>query len=165
MSNIANSPSPFAAAEDACPALRVVLLSKSATAPKRASEGAAGYDLYAAEDVVIQPGTRRVVKTDISIAVPPQHYGRVAPRSGLSFRYGIDIGAGVIDADYRGPLGIVLVNNGVEGFAVMVGDRIAQLLLERVDTPEVEVVDSLDATQRGAGGFGSTGTAALPAVQ
>lgn len=144
-----------------CPPLRVTFLSSNAKAPQRASAGAAGYDLFAAEAMTIATGTRQVVKTDISIAVPPGHYARIAPRSGLSFKFGIDVGAGVVDSDYRGPLGIVLINNGVSDFVIAQGDRIAQLLLERVDTPEVKIVDQLDITARGERGFGSTGKNAL----
>ena len=154
-------PSP---AEADCPALRVKRLSTAAQLPVRASDGAAGYDLFAAEESVIPAGHRKVVKTDISIAVPPGHYGRIAPRSGLSYKFGIDIGAGVIDSDYRGPVGIVMVNNGVEAFKISPGDRVAQLLLERVSVPTVEDVEELDDTARGAKGFGSTGTAVLAAV-
>ena len=145
-----------------CPTLKVVKLSKNATLPQRASLGAAGYDLFAAEAAVIAPGTRKVVKTDLSVGIPPRHYGRVAPRSGLAYKFGMDIGAGVIDSDYTGPLGIVMINNGVKDFAIEPGDRVAQLLLERVSVPDVEEVESLDATERGAKGFGSTGTGALP---
>ena len=141
--------------------LKVRKLSSSARLPVRASNGAAGYDLFSAEECTIQPRTRKVVKTDISIAVPAKHYGRVAPRSGLSFKYGIDIAAGVIDSDYRGPLGIVMVNNGTAAFEIQAGDRVAQLLLERVSCPAVEEVDELDDTARGAAGFGSTGKGAL----
>lgn len=141
--------------------LKVKKLSQNATLPLRASAGAAGYDLFSSENCVIEARTRRVVKTDLSVAIPPMHYGRVAPRSGLSFKFGIDIAAGVIDSDYRGPLGIVVVNNGTAPFEVKTGDRVAQLLLERVSTPEVEEVQQLDDTARGTSGFGSTGTAAL----
>ena len=153
-------PSP---AEEDCPPLKVKRLSKAAQLPVRASEGAAGYDLFAAEENEIPAGHRKVVKTDISIAVPPRHYGRIAPRSGLSYKFGIDIGAGVIDSDYRGPVGIVMVNNGVQAFKISPGDRIAQLLLERVSVPAVQDVEELDDTARGNKGFGSTGTAAVAA--
>lgn len=145
-----------------CPPLKVKKLNPEAIPPARASEGAAGYDLCAAEDTTIVPGTRKVVKTGLAVQVPPLHYGRVAPRSGLAFKFGIDIGAGVIDSDYRGPLGIVMVNNGVADFEVKKGQRIAQFLIERVDVPEVQVVDELDDSVRGAKGFGSTGMEKLP---
>ena len=81
----------------------------------------------------------------------------MAPRSGLAVKHGIDVGAGVVDYDYRGPLGVVLFNFGQEPFEVKAGDRIAQLVLERIVTPAVEEVEELDSTERGAGGFGSTG--------
>lgn len=129
----------------------------------RASAGAAGYDLFSSEDCVIEPRTRKVVKTDISLAIPARHYGRVAPRSGMSFKFGTDIAAGVIDSDYRGPLGILMVNNGAAALTIKCGDRVAQLLLERVSTPAVEEVEELDDTARGTSGFGSTGTSALQA--
>lgn len=80
-----------------------------------------------------------------------------APRSGLAWKHSIDVGAGVIDADYRGPVGIVLFNFSDVDFAVKRGDRIAQMILERIETPEVAEVDDLDPTERGVGGFGSTG--------
>ena len=138
------------------PPLKVKRLSDRATLPFRATPGSAGYDLCSAENTIIKAGTRKIVKTDLSIAVPERHYGRVAPRSGLAFKKGIDIGAGVIDADYTGPLGLVLCNNGTEDFVIEEGDRVAQLLLERVAVPDVQEVDELDKTARGAGGFGST---------
>ena len=84
----------------------------------------------------------------------------MAPRSGLAYKKGIDVGAGVIDEDYRGEVGVILFNFGEEDFEVAPGDRIAQLILERIATPDVEVVADLDATDRGAGGFGSTGVQA-----
>lgn len=85
--------------------------------------------------------------------------GRVAPRSGLAVKHGIDTGAGVIDADYRGNVGVVLFNLGAEDYQVKRGDRVAQLILERIATPDIVEVDDLDATTRGAGGYGSTGKA------
>lgn len=100
-----HSPAPAAPAE---PALRVKKLSENATLPKRGSEKAAGYDLCASSDLAIPPMSRAVVPTDLSIAVPAGTYGRVAPRSGLAVKNFIDVGAGVIDEDYRGPVGVVL---------------------------------------------------------
>ena len=147
-----------------CPPLKVKKLSENATLPTRASEGAAGYDLFSSENVTIHAGMRRIVKTDLSVAIPKNHYGRIAPRSGLSWKKSIDIGAGVIDFDYRGAVGMLLVNNGTDDFEVKQGDRVAQLLLERVSVPEVVEVDDLDATERGQKGFGSTGTAAIAAA-
>ena len=146
------------------PPLKVKKLDRNATLPVRATEGSAGYDLFSNEETTIPAGMRKIVRTDLSIAIPPKHYGRIAPRSGLSFKKGIDIGAGVIDYDYRGPVGMLLINHGTEDFHVKVGDRVAQLLLERVSVPAVEEVEELDDTERGAKGFGSTGTGAV-AVQ
>jgi len=143
-----------------CPNLKVQKLSETATAPKRATAGAAGYDLCSAEETTVPAGMRKMVRTDLAIAVPANHYGRIAPRSGLATKKGIDIGAGVIDEDYRGPVGLCIVNNGTDDFEIKVGDRIAQLLLERIDIPDVEVVEKLDDTERGGKGFGSTGTSA-----
>jgi len=139
--------------------LLVKRLSTRATLPTRGSAQAAGYDLSSAVDgeVVIPAGGRALVPTDLSIAVPPGHYGRVAARSGLGVRHGIDVGAGVIDEDYRGAVSVLLFNHGSEDFAVRCGDRVAQLILERISTPEVVEVADLVPTDRGAAGFGSTG--------
>lgn len=138
--------------------LLVKLLSSNARAPVRGSAKAAGLDIFAAEDATVPAGGRSCIKTDIALAVPPGHYARVAPRSGLALKHGIDVGAGVVDEDYRGPLGVVLFNLDRErDFAVRAGDRVAQLVLERISAARVDVVDDLDATDRGAGGFGSTG--------
>jgi len=100
-----------------------------------------------------------LVKTDLSIAVPAGTYGRVAPRSGLAWKHSIDVGAGVIDADYRGNVGVILFNHSDKDFKVEIGDRIAQLIIERIELPHVQEVDELDDTIRGGGGFGSTGVA------
>ncbi|NWU78182.1 DUT protein, partial [Onychorhynchus coronatus] len=137
--------------------LRFTKLSENAFAPSRGSARAAGYDLYSAYDCVIPPMEKAVVKTDIQIALPSGCYGRVAPRSGLAAKHFIDVGAGVIDEDYRGNVGVVLFNFGKETFEVKKGDRIAQLICERIYYPELEEVEALDDTDRGEGGFGSTG--------
>ncbi|XP_051484534.1 deoxyuridine 5'-triphosphate nucleotidohydrolase, mitochondrial isoform X2 [Apus apus] len=137
--------------------LRFTKLSQNAFAPSRGSARAAGYDLYSAYDCVIPPMEKAVVKTDIQIALPAGCYGRVAPRSGLAAKHFIDVGAGVIDEDYRGNVGVVLFNFGKETFQVKKGDRIAQLICERICYPELEEVQALDDTERGEGGFGSTG--------
>jgi len=141
--------------------LRVQKLSAHAVPPARASAGAAGYDLCAAYDGVVPARGRALLKTDVAVAVPAGTYGRVAPRSGLALKSGIDVGAGVIDEDYRGNVGVILFNHGEADFAVKAGDRIAQLVLERIAVAEVQVVEALDDTARGAGGFGSTGTVAI----
>jgi len=137
--------------------LRFAKLSEYAKAPTRGSSVAAGYDLYAAEEMTIEPGKRACVKTDIQIEVPDGTYGRVAPRSGLAAKHGIDVGAGVVDKDYRGNVMVLLFNFGEAAFNVARGDRIAQLVLEKICMAELEELPTLDETDRGAGGFGSTG--------
>ena len=139
------------------PVLLVKKLSENATLPVRGSAGAAGYDLASAEDTVIPARGKGIVKTDLSIAAPPGTYARIAPRSGLAVKKFIDTGAGVVDEDYRGAVGVVLFNHSDEDFEVKKGDRVAQMILERIMTPEVVEVESLDDTTRGAGGYGSTG--------
>jgi len=132
-------------------------LSPNAYTPTRGSALAAGFDLYSAYDYVVASKGKLVALTDIQIALPPGCYGRVAPRSGLAAKHFIDVGAGVIDQDYRGNVGVVLFNFGEEDFKVNKGDRIAQLILERIYIPELEELQNLDNTVRGSGGFGSTG--------
>lgn len=136
---------------------QVKLLNEHAKAPQRGSSAAAGYDLCSSEDTVIPARGRKLVKTGIAIHTPPGTYGRVAPRSGLAVNHFIDVGAGVIDEDYRGEVRVLLFNHADTDFTVNKGDRIAQLVLECIKTPDVEIVEDLDATDRGAGGFGSTG--------
>ncbi|KNC52553.1 deoxyuridine 5'-triphosphate nucleotidohydrolase [Thecamonas trahens ATCC 50062] len=140
--------------------LKVRKLSETAVLPVRGSPLAAGYDLASAHDLVVPAHGKALAKTDLAIAVPDGTYGRIAPRSGLAWKHFIDVGAGVIDADYRGNVGVVLYNHSDVDFNIAVGDRVAQLVLEKIATPDVVAVDDLDATDRGAGGFGSTGVSA-----
>jgi dUTP pyrophosphatase len=138
--------------------LEVALLEPHAVAPARQTPGAVGYDLRACEDAVVPPsGGRALVSTGVAVKVPPGTYGRVAPRSGLAVSSGAHVGAGVIDADYRGPVKVLLFNFGDAPLQVRAGDRVAQLILEAAVTPPVAVVPRLDDTARGAAGFGSTG--------
>ncbi|BHF79005.1 hypothetical protein SprV_0602212200 [Sparganum proliferum] len=139
------------------PVLRFCKLSENATTPTRGSELAAGYDLYSAHDCFVPPKGRALVKTDIQISLPDGCYGRVAPRSGLALKHGIDVGAGVVDQDYRGNIGVILFNFGDEEFQVKKGDRIAQLVCEKIFLPRLVEQDQLDETVRGANGYGSTG--------
>lgn len=139
------------------PPLRIKRISAKATIPSRGSKYAAGVDLYAAEDLEIPSKERAVVSTGIQVDIPPGHYGRIAPRSGLAVKHQIDVCAGVVDADYRGELKVVLANFGYDTFKVQRMDRIAQLILEKISLPVIVEVDSLDETGRGDGGFGSTG--------
>lgn len=138
-------------------ALLIKKLVAHAVAPMRATEGSAGYDLSSAVDAVIPPNGRLAVSTGISIGLPEGTYGRVAPRSGLAFKYGVDVLAGVIDFDYRSEVKVILYNSGDQHFFIKTGDRIAQLIIEKIETPDVALVLELDETARGAGGFGSTG--------
>ncbi|XP_059614436.1 deoxyuridine 5'-triphosphate nucleotidohydrolase, mitochondrial [Phlebotomus argentipes] len=143
--------------EAAC-ILRFAKLTENAFAPMKGSAKAAGFDLKSAYDCVVPARGKQLVKTDIQIQVPEGCYGRVAPRSGLAHKNFIDVGAGVIDEDYRGNVGVILFNHSDIDFKVTKGDRIAQLICEKIFYPEVEEVQSLSETERGSGGFGSTGT-------
>eukprot|EP00164_Ancoracysta_twista_P008970 GFYU01013130.1.p1 GENE.GFYU01013130.1~~GFYU01013130.1.p1 ORF type:complete len:216 (+),score=51.66 GFYU01013130.1:74-649(+) len=139
------------------PELLVKKLSSDACIPSRGSNDAAGYDLSSAHDLLIPAHGKAIAKTDLAISLPEGCYGRVAPRSGLSWKNHIDLGAGVIDRDYRGNVGVVMFNHSDVDYRVHRGDRVAQLLVERILTPTVRQVEDLDETVRGAGGFGSTG--------
>lgn len=143
--------------------LIVKRLSLKATLPTRALEGSAGYDLSSAIDTVVPAYGKALCPTDLMIIVPPETYGRIAPRSGISWKHHLDIGCGVIDASYRGAVGVVLFNHSDTDFKVSVGDRIAQLILEKcVMDAQVKEVDEMDTnTERGTGGFGSTGVGAI----
>jgi dUTP pyrophosphatase len=125
--------------------------------PFYASASAAGADLLAAEAVSLAPGARAAIATGLRLEIPPGHVGLVWPRSGLALRHGIDTLAGVIDSDYRGELRVLLVNHGDAAFEVRAGDRIAQLLLQPVVRARFVTASDLSATDRGGGGFGSTG--------
>jgi len=138
--------------------LQVCKLSEHALVPTKGSKLAAGYDLYSAYDYVIPSQGKVIAKTDISIRVPDGTYGRVAPRSGLSAKHHIDVGAGVIDQDYTGNVGVVLFNHAAVDFEIKKGDRVAQLICEKIEYPEIEEVKTLGITERGVGGFGSTGS-------
>lgn len=129
--------------------------------PARASAGAAGLDLVADLDapLVLAPGARAAVPTGIAVALPAGHEGQVRPRSGLAAREGVTVlnAPGTIDEDYRGEIKVLLVNLGDRAVTLRAGDRVAQLVIASVARPTVVEVDALDATTRGAGGFGSTG--------
>ncbi len=132
---------------------------KYAISPMKGSDRAAGYDLYSAYDYDVPPCDRALIRTDISVSLPSGCYGRIAPRSGLALNNFVDVGGGVVDPDYRGQIGVILFNFGSETFPVRRGDRVAQLILEKIHLAELEEVrkDELDVTVRGDKGFGSTG--------
>lgn len=137
--------------------LRFAKLTEHAFPPLKGSMYAAGWDLRSAYDYVIPARGRLIAQTDIQIAVPDGCYGRIAPRSGLAAKHGIDTGAGVIDADYRGNVGIVLFNHNDTDFIIKKGDRIAQLICEKIEMANLVEENKLDDTVRGSNGFGSTG--------
>ena len=140
------------------PVLYFCKMSKDATTPTRGTELSAGYDLYSAQNYTIEPKDKALVMTDIQVSVPEGTYGRIAPKSGLTVKHFIDVGAGVIDPDYRGNVGVVLFNFGKDLYTVNKGDQIAQLILERIYLADLHELPLLDKTKRGNSGFGSTGT-------
>ncbi|GAA1728164.1 dUTP diphosphatase [Aeromicrobium alkaliterrae] len=140
--------------------IRLTRLDAGVPLPAYARPGDAGADLVSTVDVRISPGERALVPTGIAIALPEGYAAFVHPRSGLAWRHGISIvnTPGTIDAGYRGEISVVLVNHDPrEPFTITRGDRIAQLVVQRVETASFEEVDALDETERGAGGYGSTG--------
>jgi dUTP pyrophosphatase len=132
-------------------------LDPRAVLPTRGSAAAAGLDLYSIEDINLQPHQRVLARTGIAVAIPHGFYGRVAPRSGLAVKNGLDVLAGVIDSDYRGELCCALLNTGNEPIQLAQGSRLCQLIIEQIITPTPIWSDELEDTSRGAGGFGSTG--------
>ena len=137
--------------------LLIKKLSEHSLIPTRASPGSVGYDLYSIEDMHILPYKRGIVCTGIAATIPMGVYGRIAPRSGLAVKHGVQTGAGVIDPDYTGELKVILFNHGSEKFEIKKGDRIAQLILEKCETPLIDEVEEIKDTQRGTRGFGSSG--------
>ena len=127
--------------------------------PTYATDGAAGMDVLAAEDVTIAPGARHAVATGLALAIPDGYEIQVRPRSGLALKHGISVpnAPGTIDSDYRGELKVILINHGGQAFAIARGDRVAQLVLAPVVRAAWDEVSELGETARGAGGFGSTG--------
>lgn len=132
-------------------------------APRQQSMGAAGVDLLAAlgasETMIIEAGKRALVPTGMAIALPAGYEAQVRPRSGLAAKHGVTVlnSPGTIDADYRGEIKVILINHGDAPFTIQRGDRIAQMVVAPVSSIDFELRESLDATERGAGGFGSTG--------
>lgn len=137
--------------------LRFKRLDPRATLPTRGSSHAAGLDIYSIEDVVIEPNQRALVPTGLAVAIPAGYYGRVAPRSGLATKKGLDVLAGVIDADYRGEIRCLLYNAGDEAIQLPAQSKICQLIIEKIITPTAVWSDEISDTDRGGRGFGSTG--------
>lgn len=141
--------------------MNIKLLSDKSVVPSRGSSGAAGYDLYSIESHTLEPGERKIFKTGLSIAIPQGYYGRIAPRSGLAVKHGIDVLAGVIDSDYRGEIMVALINLSSEQIKLpLIKDgketAVAQIIFEKYNNVNFDVVEDLDTTFRGLGGFGST---------
>jgi dUTP pyrophosphatase len=141
--------------------LRIARLDERARLPTRAHDGDAGLDLYALEDAMLAPGERASVPTGVAVEIPPGQAGLVLPRSGLAARHGISVvnAPGLVDSGYRGEIRVLLLNTDrAQPFEVAAGDRIAQLVLVRVELPTPVEVSSLTDSERGAGGFGSSGS-------
>jgi dUTP pyrophosphatase len=136
--------------------IRFKQLDPRAVLPRRGSVLAAGLDICSIEDLEIQPKQRAMARTGLAVAIPPGFYGRVAPRSGLAAKNGLDVLAGVIDSDYRGELCCLLYNTGDDVISLPAASKICQLVIEQIITPEAVWANDLDSTARGAGGFGST---------
>lgn len=156
------------------PKIKIKLLNSSAKIPTRATCGSAGYDLYSTEFVKLRPFERKIIKTGICIQLPPNYYARIAPRSGLAIKNGIHVNGGVIDEDYTGEIGVILVNLNIIGsymqpghlesiigsandFSITPGMKIGQMIIEKYYPFEFQEVEQLDNTDRSSGGFGSTG--------
>ena len=127
--------------------------------PQYANKGDAGFDLHAAQEAVLQPGERKLISSGIKMAIPLGYEAQIRPRSGLALNHGISLvnTPGTIDCSYRGIVGILLINHGNESFSVEKGMRIAQVVINKIESVDLKEVDSLDETERGEGGFGSTG--------
>ncbi len=133
-------------------------LRADARLPARATPSDAGADLCCLDPFTLAPGERRLIPTGLAVEIAPGYYGRVAPRSGLAVRHGIQTLAGVVDAGYRGELQVLLVNLGAEPVSFEAGARIAQLIIERIAVCDYVWAEELSDTSRGSGGFGSTGS-------
>jgi dUTP pyrophosphatase len=127
--------------------------------PHYATDGSAGMDLKSADIWRLSPGERKLIRTGIQVAIPPGYEGQVRPKSGLALKYGITVtnAPGTIDSDYRGEVGVILHNTGAEMIVISYGDKIAQLVIAPCIQCKIDVVQELDETERGEGGFGSTG--------
>lgn len=140
--------------------MKIIKLNKDAKIPTKGSKYAAGFDVYANEESTIPPFEKKLISLGIILQIPHGMYGRLASRSSLSLKHGIEVGAGVIDSDYRGEVKILLYNFSRKTYHVSKGDRIGQIIIECCNYPNIEVIksiDELEQTQRNHGGFGSTG--------
>jgi dUTP pyrophosphatase len=141
--------------------LLVKFNNKNAKIPYRATKESAGLDLFSCETGVIESHSKKMIDIGISVKIPFGYYGRIAPRSGLTIKSSIDVGAGVIDSDYRGNISVILFNHGDEKFTFNKGDKLAQLIIEKIAIVNTKCVNNLDYTERGKRGFGSSGISNL----
>lgn len=138
---------------------------KGAFIPKRMTIGAAGYDLFSFENIIIEPQQTKLIKTGVSVELPEEYEVQIRPRSGLSLKHDVIAIMGTIDSDYRGEIGVIMRNNGTKDFVINIGDRIAQAVFAKVELPEIIFTDTLNETKRGNAGFGSTGIVAEQAKE
>jgi len=137
--------------------IKIKRMFPEAKLPTRANDSDAGYDLYSTESMPLVPSNRQAVCTGICVEIPKGYYGRIAPRSGLALKAGIDVLGGVIDSGYRNEVKVILINFGEGLVSIEEGDRVAQLIIEKCEDVEWEEVINLDSTERGESGFGSSG--------
>lgn len=140
------------------PVLEVKKLDSRATIPTKVNATDAGYDLYALEGAILEKHTHKLIKTGIAFAIPEGYVGLIWPRSGMAYKHGIDVFAGVIDSSYRGDVGVILYNSQYNNYTIKEGDRIAQIVFQRVHDFDLRLVEDLSNTNRGSGGFGSSGS-------
>ena len=137
--------------------IQVKLLTKNSKAPTRNTPTDAGLDLYASETALIRGREWKGISAGISIAIPDSYYARIAPRSCLAYKHGIDVFAGVVDSGYRGEIKVILYNAGEKDYLVNIGDKIAQLIIEKCYLWDITTVEELSISDRGERGFGSSG--------
>jgi dUTP pyrophosphatase len=137
--------------------LKIKKLDKNARLPKYAHTNDAGMDLFSIESKTLESGERFVCRTGIAMAIPTGYVGLIWDKSGVAAKGGIKTMGGVVDSSYRGEVGVVLKNLSKEKYEIKKGEKIAQMLIQKIENPEIEEVDDLESTERGNGGFGSTG--------
>jgi len=139
--------------------IKIKLLNGNATLPKRATEFSSGFDLFSSENTILKSGEYKAISTSIAISMPNNIEGQIRPRSGLALKYGITLlnSPGTIDPDYRGEIKVILINHSDNDFIIEKGMRIAQIIFTPLIVPDISIVDELPKTDRGVGGFGSTG--------
>lgn len=137
--------------------IQVKLLTENSKAPTRNTPTDAGLDLYASEEVLINGREWKAISAGISISIPDGYYARIAPRSGLAYKYGLDVFAGVVDSGYRGEIKVIIYNAGEKNYLINAGDKIAQLIIEKCYLWNTLIVDELNESSRGERGFGSSG--------